>query len=472
MMRIFVFIFWVTFSFQLKAQSYFNKVYNYYGSTIYNNAATSSYEYDNGDFLISGQKYYSAGFGALCFIRINSFGDTLYYKRFPKANCRYFGGTSGSLITTVDSNMAQCGVFVDSLGNYEALLVKLTENGDTLWTKTYGGANFDNANIVCQTPDSGFVMMGVTQSFSTGPASDFYMIKTDKNGNQLWQQVFGTTAVEDCISGQITLDGGFIMSGRKSNMFHLVKTDANGAFQWQQTYSGTKNVCFVKQLQDSTYLLAGVKDVVGLNDQACLMKVSKTGAMVWQKTYGDTDNQQFYAIPVVLADGSIVISGVTTVGGFPLGLLIKTDSLGNQQWLRTYYANPANANYIYDLKATSDNGFIMVGSGNITGQDAWVVKVDEFGCEVANCSVGVNEFPISDDKLVLYPNPAGNEINLEILELNVSDSKVEVVNILGEIQKFQISDSKINISHFAGGLYFITITGRDGKRWTEKFVKE
>ncbi len=74
---------------------------------------------------------------------------------------------------------------------------------------------FDNANCVVQTPDSGFVMMGVTQSFSNGAASDFYMIKTDKNGNFLWQKAYGTTLAEDCVSGQMTLDGGFIMARHK-----------------------------------------------------------------------------------------------------------------------------------------------------------------------------------------------------------------------------------------------------------------
>ncbi|HEX8514944.1 MAG TPA: hypothetical protein VF868_02005 [Bacteroidia bacterium] len=233
-----IFIFFL-FNTRLEAQTYLNKVYNY-NSLTYNNAATSSYEYPNGGFLISGQKYYSAGYGALCFIRIDSAGDTLYYKRYPKAYCKYYGGASGSLIPTFNSNLIQCGVFGDSAGNYDALLVKLTENGDTLWTKTYGGANFDNANIVCQTPDSGFVMMGVTQSFSTGAASDFYLIKTDKNGNQQWQQNYGTTSPEDCVSGQITLDGGFIMSGIRNSQLYILKTDANGNFQWISNSRGQR----------------------------------------------------------------------------------------------------------------------------------------------------------------------------------------------------------------------------------------
>ena len=368
----------------------------------------------------------------------------------------------------------QAGVFYDStLTNADAFVVKLTEAGDTLWTKTFGGIGFDNANIVCQTLDSGFVLMGVTQSYSMGPASDFYLIKIDKNGNFVWQQNYGTTATEECISGQTTLDGGFILSGRKSNLFHLVKTDSNGNFQWEQTYSGTKGVCFVKQLSDSTYILTGAIALAGFGDQCCVLKTNKSGGVVWQKDYGGTNNDWLYSIPVILNDGSMAISGHTMLGANPIGVLLKIDSLGNQQWLRTYYANPSNQNYIYDVKLTSDNGFIMTGSGNVVGQDAWVVKVDSNGCEIANCNVGVDELQISYSKLFLYPNPASSEINISIDGENINDYEVVIYNTLGEEQKFINTNSIISISHLATGVYFISAKRLDGqKRLSSKFIKQ
>lgn len=473
-MKFTIFIYFFLLSFSVGAQSYFNKLYDYDNSNTYNNAAGTSYEYANGDFLITGQKYPSSSFGSLFFVRINSIGDTLYCKRYPKMNGYYYTGSSNSLIKCFDGNLAQAGVYLDSAGvNYDALLVKLTEAGDTIWTKTYGGSAFDNANIVHQTPDSGFVLMGVTQSFSMGPASDFYLIKTDKNGNFQWQQNYGTTATEDCVSGQITLDGGFILSGRNSNMFHIIKTNSIGTFQWQQTYSGTKGICFVKQLVDSSYILTGCKSVVGLGDQACIMKVNKNGGIIWQKDYGEIVNDWLYSVPIILSDGSIIASGHSMLGGAPIGMLIKTDSLGNQQWLRTYYANPSVPNYIYDVKLTSDNGFIMTGSGNVIGQDAWVVKVDSNGCEIANCNVGVNEFQISDSQLLIYPNPASSEINISIDGENLDDYKVVIYNTLGEEQKIINTNSIVSISHLATGVYFISAKSLDGqKQLSSKFIKQ
>ncbi|MCW3105046.1 MAG: hypothetical protein JWO09_3486 [Bacteroidetes bacterium] len=461
----------VCFTVKSGAQTYINRVYNYAGTLSYNNSASGIYEYDNGDFMISGQKFYSAGFGALCFIRINAAGDTLYCERYPKPNCQYYCGASGAFIKTADSNLVQCGAYADSSGNMDALLVKLTMSGDTLWTRTYGGAQFDNANIVCQTPDSGFVLMGVTQSYSMGTASDFYLIKTDKNGNQQWQKNYLTASPEDCVSGQITLDGGYIMSGIRNGEIFVLKADVNGTFQWLKQFSGTAGTGFVKQLPDSSYLVVGAKSVAGYGYQAYMAKLNPSGSAIrWQKTYGGWGDQQFYTIPVVLADGSIVVSGESQLGAYSNGLLVKTDSAGNQTWLRQYYANPSNDNYIYELKATADNGFIMAGSGNISGQDAWVLKTDGFGCLVPDCSIGIEEED-NAGRLRVYPNPAGNILTVGLNEQDV-DAAVELINVMGEAIKMKMNGTAIDISELSAGVYFLTITSRDGRQRSARFIKQ
>lgn len=467
-----ILLFICAFVLKANAQIYFNKLYDYDNSNTFNNAATACIEFSNGDVLLSTTKYYSPSFGGLHFIKINTNGDTVVSKRYPKANCAYYSGPSSSIVKCFDNNLILAGSYYDStLINSDALLVKINENGDTLWTRTYGGANFDIANAVSQTVDSGYIIMGSTQSFSMGPAADFYLIKTDSLGNFQWQQTYGTTLAEDCVSGQITLDGGFVMSGIKNSLLYALKTDANGNFKWDRQIPGTAGTGFIKQLADSTYILVGAKFVAGLSYQAFMAKLSKAGVVVWEKTFGAAGDQQFYAVPIILSDGSIVCSGISTIGANPWGLLIKTDSLGNQQWLRTYYANPSNDNYVYDVKRTNDSGFIMTGSGNITSQDAWVVKVDSNGCEIVNCNVGVEEFQISNSILQIYPNPAANEINISIEGEDLNDYEISILNVLGEKEKIENDKSKISISQLAKGVYFITATNRD-KRFTQKFIKD
>jgi hypothetical protein len=291
-------------SLETYAQVYFNNNYEYYSSI--SNASTVI-ELDTNGYLFPSCNY-GSGYGSLLINRVDSDGDTLWTREYIKNLHSYSTGASNSIIKTFDASYVFCGSLLDSIGNRDALLVKLSINGDTLWTKTYGGANFDNANIVCQTSDSGFVMMGVTQSFSTGSASDFYLIKTDKNGVFQWQQAYGTTLAEDCVSGQITLDGGFVLSGHRNNQLHIVKVDSNGNFQWEKLYSGTAGQGFVRQLVDSTYILVGSKSIVGLSYQAYMAKLTKLGVVIWSQTYGGVGDQQFFAVPIVLSDGSIAVS--------------------------------------------------------------------------------------------------------------------------------------------------------------------
>ena len=280
------------------------------------------------------------------------------------------------------------------------------------------------------------------------------MIKTDKNGNFEWQKVYGTTAAEDCTSGDKTLDGGFILSGQKSGEFYIVKTDALGNMQWQQTYSGTSGPCFIKQLADSTYILTGAKIVSGFAGQAYMIKVNKTGGVIWQKHYGSAFvNDWFYTRPIILNDGSIVIAGQQMLGSIPIGMLVKTDSLGNQQWLRTYYNNPVKDNYVYDVKLTLDNGFILSGFALETTSDAWLVKVDSVGCEIAGCNVGMEEYLQENSIINVYPNPSNSSITITTIE----PTQLKIINMLGEvvIEKQVQNNMVIDINNLSNGIYFI-----------------
>ena len=459
-----IFLLISAFAVKSSAQIYFNNIYPY-GSLLAN--ASSVIEIDTGGYLFPSSTFGS--YESLVINRIDINGDTLFTKEYFKPSYYFSTGTSNSIIKTYDNNYVFSGAIVDSFNNVNSFLVKLTDSGDTLWTKMFGGANFDNANVVCQTPDSGFVLMGVTQSFSMGSASDFYLIKTDKNGNFLWQQNYGTTLAEDCVSGQITLDGGFILSGHRNNQLHIVKTDNSGTFQWEKVYSATAGQGFVKQLSDSTYILVGTKSVAGLSYQAYMAKLTKLGVVIWEKTFGDTGDQQFYTVPIILNDGSIVCSGISNLG-IVMGMLIKTDSLGNEQWLRTYNDPNSSVNdYFYDVRQTLDNGFIMSGFST----NGWLVKVDSNGCEIANCNVGINEFQILDSKLLVYPNPSTSEINISIEGEDLNEYEISIVNILGKAQKIEINQSVISVSEFSSGIYFILATSKEGqKRLSQKFVKE
>jgi len=104
---------------------------------------------------------------------------------------------------------------------------------DTLWTKTFGGDLPDYAISVQQTFDGGFITLSKTSSFGSGH-TDILIFKTDENGNEQWQQIYGGVETEYAGDIKQTTDGGFIIVGTTEsygteyNKIWLIKTDEFG----------------------------------------------------------------------------------------------------------------------------------------------------------------------------------------------------------------------------------------------------
>jgi hypothetical protein len=146
-------------------------------------------------------------------------------------------------------------------------LVKIDKDGDTLWTRTCGGAGNDYGYRVRQTPaDSGYITIGNTYSFGAGN-SDMYLVRTDAGGDTLWTETFGGVSVEYGYSVQCTSpEAGFIIAGSTRSFgegsfdAYIVKTDLQGQPVWTRTcggelYDDGYSVC--QTSPDSGYVIAG-----------------------------------------------------------------------------------------------------------------------------------------------------------------------------------------------------------------------
>jgi len=111
-------------------------------------------------------------------------------------------------------------------------IYKTDANGDTLWTRTYGGSAWDEAYSVQQTTDGGYIVAGYTESFGAGN-QDFYLLKTDADGDTLWTRTYGGSGRDEGRSVHQTTDGGYIIAGYSWSFgagqsdFYLVRTDAD-----------------------------------------------------------------------------------------------------------------------------------------------------------------------------------------------------------------------------------------------------
>jgi hypothetical protein len=143
-------------------------------------------------------------------------------------------------------------------------LLKTSSAGDSLWYKTYGGQNFDEGNSVRQTANQKLIIAGTTSSRGSGK-EDVWLIKTDSNGDTIWTRTFGgdSSDVGNCM--QITNDGGYIIVGSTASYgaggddVWLIKTDSIGVIQWTKTFGDTAddNGSCVQQTVDTGFIISG-----------------------------------------------------------------------------------------------------------------------------------------------------------------------------------------------------------------------
>jgi hypothetical protein len=229
----------------------------------------------DGGYIIAGRTYstYPTGACDAYFIKTNSTGNTLWTRTygdtdgFDGAYCVQQTSDSGYIAT----GFTDPGIRGQRYHRYYVYLIRLESTGDTLWTRTYGGAAYDDwAEWVEETEDLGFIVIGQNASFDPGNF-DVWLIRTDEDGDSLWTKTFGGSNDDFGYSGQQTTDGSYIVVGNTASFgvggtdVYLIKTDSSGAKSWTCTYGGGANDAglSVRQTQDEGYIVAGATGSFG-----------------------------------------------------------------------------------------------------------------------------------------------------------------------------------------------------------------
>jgi len=130
-----------------------------------------------------------------------------------------------------------------TLGIFTLLLFSLAHAQQTR-ERNYGGANNDYGYSVRQTTDRGYIVTGLTYSFRNG--RQVYLIKTNALGDTLWTRTYGGTDYDWGYSVQQTTDGGYVVAGSTESFgnglqVYLIKTDSLGGILGVEETAGVRD---------------------------------------------------------------------------------------------------------------------------------------------------------------------------------------------------------------------------------------
>jgi hypothetical protein len=332
-------------------------------------------------------------------MQLDENGDTLQTSFYGEVDRAFF---AQKLILRSNDILVFGGVSFDDFGlNSDLFLASFDYNFSVNWIKYYGGPNFDDGTDMIQNTDGTLMMCG-SKSTSSANIEDFYLIKTDSNGNVIWEKTYGGNNVEKAFSIIYDNDDGYLLSGY-SNSFSssydllVYNLDVEGNIKWQKTIGGslTDYAGVATKLKDKTFILQKNESNSTQNRLAKLTKINSIGEIIWTKSFPNSNGNSAleFTKPFELLDGSIILTGVfiNSVQN-PISKILKLDPLGNIIWQRDYFVRADRSQYIYDIQTTSDGGFVFCGSAfdSTNTQRNWVAKLDCFGCDGVLCdSTGV-----------------------------------------------------------------------------------
>jgi hypothetical protein len=252
--------------------------------------------------------------------------------------------------------------------------MKTDSYGQKLWSKTFGGENTDVGFSVKETSDGGFIVAGInTFPNSNGDlTTNLWLIKTDFQGKQLWSKTFGAVAGYTNCAVHETADGGIVVATvhflNNERYVWIIKTDKNGDVLWNVSPEKGDRLGSIRETFDAGFILTSPSQ---------LIKINYMGKKIWAKKYTGCE----YNSAIETAERELVVTGATSVSSSEPNdaCILKTDYEGNLIWKQIFggYNLDDIGNFI---QYTSDEKFIVVGDTNSYGAgglDIWLLKFDD-----------------------------------------------------------------------------------------------
>jgi len=325
--------------FLLKADRFGNKLWSqYFGGSKVDVIRYLSQTLDGGFLLSGSSESYGPGESDIWIIKAYPSGLIEWNKNYGTSNNEYGGkaleNNDGSLFLIGNGDISDSG-------DQDIWLIKTNSQGDSLWSKTYGGTGDETGHDIISLGDSSYIILGSTSSYGNGGA-DILLMKIDKEGAEEWSLNYGGTSDEYGQSIIETSDNGFVILssiesyGDGNNAVNVLRINSSGEIIWEKTFGGgdgVKGSNMIQRTKDDNFILTfNSFDHLKNGYETWVIKINDSGFIEWGRKFNNDDSDFGYSCVSTL-DGGYAITGST----FNLGngkkdfgdiWLLKTDEKG------------------------------------------------------------------------------------------------------------------------------------------------
>ncbi len=399
----------------------------------------------NNDWGYSVKETYDKGF--IIAVSSNSYGnggyDAMLMKRDSLGNFQWqktYGGDDWDfaydVIQTYDSGYVFCGeTYTNSAGFSDVYVVKTDVFGDTLWTRTVGGSLVDKGNALIETSDSTIVVAGIKNTLTD--SSQAYVLKFDKNGVLLWDNLFGYGRQESAHGLTTTQDGGVVFTGKSTSFgpgdldYYVVKVDAYGNTVWEQPFISPQNEegFDIFELANGNFMNVGYTDSYGGGKKdAHIFMITSGGNWGGQgSTFGALYDEISKGFAMGL-NGAMYLAGTTD--GYGMGL----------------------------------NDLMVIRIDTIVKHQQFTVVINN---DIA--VIGMKEL-FNNTALRIFPNPTNSSIIVHSINYPIQLQMVDNSGKIILMKNLNELDNYLDLSSISSGFYSLRFSNSSGFNRMEKLI--
>ncbi len=375
-------------------------------------------------------------------LKLDSAGNILWEKNYGgSANeiAKSVLELPGGDLLLLGSSSSTDGQVAGNHGQEDVWILRLGPSGNAIWARCFGGSGNESAEKIIPVP-GGFVVAGYTQStdgdlLQNQGDFDYWIFKIDDNGNLLWSKTYGGSLADWAYSPSLADNGNLLIAGSSfsddgditGNIgfydYWVLKLSPDGNLIWARNYGGP----FEERAYNSVATpdggciitgttLSGSGDVPGNNGSydCWILRLNSDGNVVWTKTYGGA--QEDRAFGIAEAEDGFLVSGFTSSQsgdvsnnyGIKDGWLIKLGEDGNLVWEKNFGGSQDDR--FYATGVIPGDGFFAAGSslsedtdlpGNKGQRDLWVIRLAPDSLEL---SLGNDTLICAGESLTLAPD--------------------------------------------------------------------